>query len=51
MQYMRFRAGGRKWLRRLIDLPLFAPLWCWMFRRAAFTAFVLRPTRSGHATR
>lgn len=43
MQYMHFRAGARTWLHRLLDLPGAAPLACWVFRRLAFTAIVLRP--------
>lgn len=44
MQYMRFRAGDRRWLRRLFDLWGLAPLACRAFRRLAFTAMVLRPS-------
>jgi SAM-dependent methyltransferase len=47
MQYMCFRAGSRPWLLRLLALPGSVPLWCWIFRRLAFTALQLRPIRIG----
>lgn len=43
MPYMLFRAGERTWLRRLLGLPGAGSLYCRLFRRVAFTAFVLRP--------
>jgi SAM-dependent methyltransferase len=47
MMYMRFRAGGRSWLRGLLGVPGLGPLYCVAFRRLGFTAFVLRPLASG----
>jgi SAM-dependent methyltransferase len=49
IDYCRFRAGDRRWLRALLDRPELVPVAQFLFRRLAFMAIECRP--SGTATR